>query len=280
MKPPRLILVRGSNDVASAVAHLLFRSGYPVVLQDSPLPTVTRRKMAFADAIFDGRAMLEGVEAVRVEQLAKLSGLLESPTCIPIVVQDFKQTLEAVRPQVLVDARMRKHSQPEKQIGLAPLAIGLGPSFIAGKTVDLAVETGWGESLGNVVIEGATDPLMGEPNSIAGHSRDRYVYAPCAGIFEAALQIGDHVIQGQVIAHIGEIQLRAPISGSLRGLTHTKVPVEMNTKVIEVDPRAEAPQISGLADRPMKIAQGVLRAIRLGTGTVPKETKEQSLGET
>jgi hypothetical protein len=33
------ILVRGSNDVASAVAHRLFREDYSVVLHDDPKPT-------------------------------------------------------------------------------------------------------------------------------------------------------------------------------------------------------------------------------------------------
>ena len=40
------------------------RGGYSVVLHDDPKPPSTRRGMAFADAIFDGQAVLEGVRAV------------------------------------------------------------------------------------------------------------------------------------------------------------------------------------------------------------------------
>lgn len=257
------ILVRGTNDVASAVAHALFRSGYAVALHDAPLPTATRRQMAFTDAIFDGKVTLEQVEAVRLDHLARLRGMLVQPRCIPVVVCDFKRLLDVMHPQVLVDARMRKHSHPANQRSLASLIIGLGPNFIAGETVHLAIETGWGESLGKVVQHGPTNPLAGEPKTIEGHSRDRYVYAPGSGKFETDLQSGALVSQGQLVARIGDTPLHAPISGVLRGLTHSGVPMEEKTKVIEIDPRSDAPQISGIAERPAKIAQGVLGAIQL-----------------
>ncbi len=59
------ILVRGGNDVASAVAHRLFQSGYPVAIHEGPAPTTARRRMAFTDAVFDSHAWLEGVRAVQ-----------------------------------------------------------------------------------------------------------------------------------------------------------------------------------------------------------------------
>jgi hypothetical protein len=51
-------------------------------------------------------------------------------------------------------------------------------------------------------------------------------------------------------------------TGTLRGLTHDGVPVSIKTKVIEVDPRLQNPRISGVAERPGKIAHGVLKAIQ------------------
>jgi len=157
--------------------------------------------------------------------------------------------------------KMRKHDRPETQINLAPFTIGLGPNFTAGETVHAAVETGWNEDLGKVIRDGATRPLEGEPQTIAGHARDRYVYAPAAGMVRTVLQIGVTVTKGQEVARIGEILLRAPISGIIRGLTHDLVPVKERTKVIEVDPRGDEAQITGIAKRPGKIAAGVLKAI-------------------
>ena len=46
---------------------------------------------------------------------------------------------------------------------------------------------------------------------------------------------------------IGDVPLRAPIDGILRGLTHDGVPVAKKTKVIEVDPRADLARITGIS---------------------------------
>jgi xanthine dehydrogenase accessory factor len=256
------ILVRGSGDIGSAVAHLLFQTGYGVLIHETPQPATTRRKMAFADAVFDGRATLEGIESQKVDELTLLHELLLDHKIIPLVTEDFSKTLEILRPQVLVDARMRKHSQPEVQIKFARLTIGLGPNFTAGETVHLAIETGWGEDLGKIVEHGATNPLQGEPRKIEGHARDRYVYAPVAGKFSTTHQIGDMVEAEQEVARIDSTPLLAPILGILRGLTHDGVPVSQKTKVIEIDPRIKNAQVTGIADRPARIAKGVLSAIQ------------------
>jgi xanthine dehydrogenase accessory factor len=256
------VLVRGSGDVGSAVAHGLFRAGYAVVLHDSPQPTTTRRKMAFTDAIFDGCALLEGVVARRVDNLTFLPELLATREAISLVVVDLAALLDATKPDVLIDARMRKHHQPEGQCGLAPLTIGLGPNFVAGETTDLAVETSWGDELGRVYDQGATKPLAGEPRPIAGHGRDRYVYAPVAGVFHTSFQIGDLVSAGEIIARIDAIALTAPLAGAIRGLTRAGVPVTLNTKVIEIDPRGPTAVVTGIGERPSRIAEGVLAAVQ------------------
>jgi xanthine dehydrogenase accessory factor len=262
MTPSPQIILRGSSDVASATAHLLFCAGYAVLMHESAQPTATRRKMAFTDAIFDGSAWLEGLEGRRIDDLPGLLAALESHQFIPLTVADFEWLVREISPAILVDARMRKHSQPEKQLGLAPLTLGLGPGFEAAQTVDIAIETGRGPDLGRLIRSGATAALKGEPVSMAGHARDRYVYAPLDGVFRTGLQVGEAVRQGQVVAEINGHPLTAPLDGVLRGLTRDGVPVKVRTKIIEVDPRGEAAQVSGIAERPAKIAQGVLQAVQ------------------
>ena len=256
-----MVVVRGAGDVGSAVAHRLYRAGYTVLLHDGAQPTTTRRGMAFADAIFDGSAVLEEVTAVRVDELDALEALLRVREAIPVVNAGLDEVLDAARPTVLVDARMRKRSRPEPQRGLAPLTIGLGPGFVAGENVDLAVETSWGDDLGRVIERGPTLPLEGEPRPIGGHARDRYVYAPLAGIFRTTCRIGQLVRQDELIAHIDTTPLHAPLGGALRGLTHDGVPLAAGTKVIEVDPRGVTATVTGIGERPGRIADRVLRAV-------------------
>ena len=258
----KTILVRGSGDVGSAVAHTLFRAGYAVFIHDSAQPTATRRKMAFCDAIFDGVAVLEGVQARYMIGISEIIACLALRDLIPITSLDLATLITSIKPDVLVDARMRKHEKPAIQITLAPFTVGLGPNFVAGETVHAAVETGWNEELGKVIWQGATRPLEGEPQTIEGHARDRYVYAPIAGVFQTTCRIGDIVTAGQKIANIGGSILHAPISGIIRGLTHDGVPVAQKAKVIEVDPRGEPSKTIGIAERPRRIAFGVLEAIK------------------
>ena len=145
------ILVRGSGDVGSAVASILFKAGHRVVLHDAPAPSHSRRGMAFVDALFQGTATLEGLLAKRARSLNTLPFMLKCRRAVPVSDAPLQDVVAEVHPQVLVDARMRKHDQPEAQRGLAPLTIGLGPNFDAGGNVDIAIETKWGDELGAVI---------------------------------------------------------------------------------------------------------------------------------
>ncbi len=257
---PLRVVVRGTGDVGSAVAHRLFLAGCAVVLHESTEPAVTRRGMAFADAVFDGQAVLEGVLAVRIDDPPELSRCLLARAAIPVAVLDLAAILELVHPEVLVDARMRKRARAEIQRGLAPLTVGLGPAFVAGETTDLVVETSW-EALGHVIAIGNPLPLAGEPRSIAGYGRERYIYAPVSGVFRTTFHIGDRVSSGEILAQIGTTALAAPLAGAIRGLTRDGVTVSIGTKVVEVDPRDQA-ITSGIGERPARIADGVARAIQ------------------
>ena len=255
------VLVRGVGDIGSAVAHRLFSERYAVLMHDDPKPTTTRRDMAFADAVFDGRSSLDGVEAVRASEITGVWRVLAAREAIPVYVGAFEPLLRAFAPDVLVDARMRKHSSPQVQCGLADLTIGLGPDLVVGRHADVVVETSW-DGLGRVITEGASLTLAGEPREIEGHARDRYIYAPCDGVFRTKARIGDWVRHGQEVAEIGSTVLTAPLEGVLRGLTRDGIPVTTRTKVIEVDPRGAGAEVRGIGKRPRRIADGVLAVIR------------------
>jgi xanthine dehydrogenase accessory factor len=255
------VVVRGSGDVGSAVAQRLFRADFCVALHDDPHPPVSRRGMAFSDAIFDGQTTLEGVTAVRCDDLGELDAILNSRHVIPVFTGDFPELMLAVQPRVLINARMRKRAQPESQIGLASLTIGLGPGFVAGSNVDLAIETSW-SAPGKIVRNGPTLRLGGEPKPIAGVGRERYVYAPAAGTFQTDQKIGALVAEGQIVAHIDPVPITAPIDGTIRGLTRHGVPVDVGAKVLEIDPRGIDAVVTGIGERPSMIADGVLRAIQ------------------
>jgi xanthine dehydrogenase accessory factor len=258
-----LVLVRGIGDVGSAVAHILFRQGYAVVIHDGPAPpTAHRRGMAFTDAVFDGSAQLDGIYACRVEALDCLPEQASGRLFLPVITGPFATALTAAPWFILIDARMRKREIPEPQQGLAPLTIGLGPGFVAGTTVDVAIETAWGDHLGRVIANGPTRALAGEPKPINGVGRERVVYSPGDGIWHTRRNIGDAVESGKLVGWLSETPVVAPLTGLLRGVTRDGVPCRQGTKIVEVDPRPPSEAvIRGLGERPRRIAEGVITAI-------------------
>jgi xanthine dehydrogenase accessory factor len=180
---------------------------------------------------------------------------------LPVTDAPFAEVLDAVAPDILIDACLHKHGAPDPVRGLAPLSIGLGPGFVAGDNADLVVETAWGESLGKIIRSGSALDYAGEPRPLGGHGRERYVYAGRAGIFRTDRAIGDRVREGDEVARIDGSVVVAPLSGILRGLTHDGASVVAGAKVLEVDPRGDPARAFGVGERPDRIAAGIIGAI-------------------
>ena len=257
-----LIVIKGGGDLASAIAHQLFSHGYRPVIVESPTPATTRRSMAFATAVFDGTVELEGVRAERAETIDRVTSLLHQGGCVPVYTGPAETLLAALSPQVLIDARMRKREIAEKQIDHALLVIGLGPGFSAGETVHCVIETNRGPNLGKLITSGSAEAYTGRPIAIQGYAKERYTYAPSGGVFQTTLDVGHQVRVGQVLGRIGQTELRAQVSGIIRGLTKDGIRVSQGTKIAEVDPRGREEHVQGIAERPRAVARGVLEALR------------------
>jgi len=254
-------LVRGTGDVGSAVAHALFTHGHEVLLHDSPSPAHIRRGMSFVDALFSGTSRLERVFGKKARDARDLLPMTLCHRALPLFAGDLEEAMQSARPAVVIDARMRKRAIPDAVRSNSHVTIGLGPNFVAGGNVDLAIETAWGDTLGAVITTGPTQALGGEPRPIDGAGRERNVYAQWSGQFRTAHNIGQQVSQGEVVAVLAERFITAPLAGCIRGLTHHGVHVQVGTKIVEIDPRSDPATCFGLGERPARIAAGVLEAI-------------------
>ena len=107
------ILLLGCGDVGSAVAHRLFVHGADVVIVDVAAAPHPRHGMAFTDAWFDGAATLEGVVALLARDQSELATQLEDIAAITATPLCLTAAAATLRPNVLVDARMRKRALPE-----------------------------------------------------------------------------------------------------------------------------------------------------------------------
>lgn len=85
MKISETIIVRGAGDIATGTIYRLYKAGFRVIALDIEAPTVIRRTVAFAQAIHDGTAVVEGVMARRCESIEEACYCLkrdEIPVCV------------------------------------------------------------------------------------------------------------------------------------------------------------------------------------------------------
>jgi xanthine dehydrogenase accessory factor len=143
----------------------------------------------------------------------------------------------------------------------APLTIGLGPGFEAGKDVHAVIETKRGHNLGRVILKGMPEPNTGVPGVIEGYSSERLLRAPCDGIFRSDLSIGTMVKQDEIIGHVNGDVVPARINGIIRGLIRSDTHVTQNLKIGDIDPRGNLSYCSRISEKARAIAGGVLEAI-------------------
>ena len=167
-----------------------------------------------------------------------------------------------LRPDVLVDGRMLKAAAGTR-MGEAPLVIGLGPGFAAGRDVHAVVETQRGPSLGRVLWSGGAETDTGVPSPVLGVAEARVLRAPASGTFHAGRAIGDLVQAGDALGRVGERTIHAEIAGKLRGLVADGTPVAAGTKLGDIDPRGAAVDPCLVSDKARAVAAGVLEAILL-----------------
>ena len=254
----RLVVIRGAGDLATGTALRLHNSGFPVIMLDIEKPTVIRRTVSFAQALFSGQTEIEGVKALHctlenAENTAR-SGI------IAVVADPGATILDKVKPAVLIDAIIAKKNLGTNR-DMAPFTIALGPGFEAGKDVDVVIETKRGHTLGKVIREGCAIPNTGIPGVIGGYGKERVMHSPCSGTFHSFCKIGDIVQAGQAVGEVDGKPVITEISGKLRGLLSDGLYVPEHFKLADVDPRGEEVDHTTVSDKARAIAGGVLEAV-------------------
>jgi xanthine dehydrogenase accessory factor len=255
----QLVVVKGAGDLATGVAYRLHRAGFKIVMTELPRPTVVRRTVSFAQAVFDGSTMVEGVRA-RLSADGHEALAVADDGDIAVIVDPRASVVHEVRPPVLVDAIVAKRNTGTR-IEDAPVVIGLGPGFRADVDVHAVIETNRGHRLGRVILEGEAAPDTGVPAPVDGRGAERVLRAPASGVFMGLAAIGARVREGEVLGYVGRLPVRCPFDGCLRGLIETGLPVVADMKIGDVDPRAAPQHCFTISDKALAIGGGVLEAV-------------------
>ncbi len=257
-----IVLVKGGGEVASALAHSLHRRHCRVCPTEVARPLAVCRGTTFSEAVFDGDKTIEGVTAELTQaSVAEISRVWQRQN-IAIIIDPEASLKDQLKPDVFIDATMAKKSTGTK-ITDAPLVIGLGVGFYAGRDVHIVIETNHSDNLGRIILEGEAEKNTGTPVAVGGLTRERVIWAPRAGVFTSKLQIGDRVSVGQTLGTIDGTDLVAPVGGMLRGLMRSGVGVTGGAKLIEIDPVNDSAVCHLIRYKMRVVASSVLQAIMM-----------------
>ena len=268
--PVRFAVILGTNEIASAVAVRLHRAGFGVVLSHDPQPPVIRRKMAFHDALFDDAVSVEGITARRVDSGLEIRTNLAQPAGVTITELGLLDLIVIRAIDVLVDARMQKYLATPDLRRLGRLSIGLGPGFACGVNCDTAIETRPGKA-GRIIHEGCADQPDGVSQRLGGHAGERFVRADFSGRWNTAIEIGTRVFKDFVVGHLGNVPVRSPFDGILRGVVRDGTEVPAGAKLLEIDSRGRRANWTGTDERGRLTADSVVEAIARHKPGVPEK---------
>lgn len=254
-----LVVIRGAGDVATGAALRLWRAGIRVVMTDLEKPTAIRRTVAFSAAVVHGEAVVEDVTARRAESPAQALELLKREI-IPVLADPAGACIPVLRPAAVVDAILAKKNLGTR-ITDAPVVVGVGPGFTAGKDCHAVVETMRGHYLGRALYEGSAQPNTGIPGLIGGFAGERVLRAPADGVFHQLLDIGAQVKTGDIAAEVNGVPMPCTLDGVLRGILPEGTPVHKGMKAGDVDPRCKLEHCYCASDKALAVGGGVLEAV-------------------
>ncbi|HEY77048.1 MAG TPA: EF2563 family selenium-dependent molybdenum hydroxylase system protein [Thermoflexia bacterium] len=254
-----LVVVKGGGDLGTGVAWRLHRCGFRVLVTETARPTVIRRAVAFASAVYEGAITVEGTTARLVENDPEMQAAWEAGE-VPVIVDPEGESIRRLRPDVVVDAIMAKRNIGT-HITDAPIVVALGPGFTAGVDCHAVIETNRGHNLGKVILEGSAEPNTGVPGTVGGESARRVLRAPAEGTFRGVRAIGDLVQEGEVVAYVDDAPIHSQLNGVVRGLLHDGLRVHKGMKVGDVDPRGIVSHCFTISEKALAIGGGVVEAI-------------------
>jgi len=254
-----IVFIRGAGEIASAIAVVLKRVGFKIILTELPMPLAIRRTVSFSDTIFNDTAHVEGIESLKSDVDNYKSVLKNDKIAL---LFDAIDTIKKIKPKIYIDARMLKNNILDLR-KITEFTIGIGPGFTVGQNCDVVIETQRGHELGKVIWYGRAKPNTGIPGTLGCENINRVIRASASGKINWAVKFGDLVVKNQVIGHIGEIEIKSKLNGMIRGLISPKVEAEIGLKIADVDPRGRAIDFNSISDKSRCIGRGVLEAIMI-----------------
>ncbi|CEO87440.1 Biotin/lipoyl attachment (modular protein) [Syntrophaceticus schinkii] len=253
------VLIKGAGDLASGVALTLLKDGFNVVMTEVPQPTCVRRLVSFAEAVYEGELMIEGIRGCRAGDFREALEITKQGH-IAVLVDPDGETLKKYPPLIYIDAAMTKKNMGTS-IDDAGIVIALGPGYEAGVDVHAVIETKRGKGMGTPLYKGTALPNTGIPGDVKGYTEERVLRSPVEGIFTAKMKIGDPVEKGDTVGYVDHAPVKANISGTVHGLLKSGLKVSRGAKLGDIHPEVNKEIAFAVTDKAWTVGRGVLEAI-------------------
>lgn len=254
-----IVVFRGGGDVATGSIQKLHRTGFKVVVLEMEKPLCIRRYVSCAQAIVEGEIQVEDFKAIKVNSLEEIKKCWTNNE-VPVLIDPKALIVDKIKPLAVVDATLAK-----KNIGtskkMAPITIALGPGYVAGKDVDVVIETNRGHDLGRLIFKGSAQKNTSIPGNIMGYTSERILRSPDDGEIKVIKDIGSIVKKDQVVAYVSDKKVVSKLDGMVRGMIANKSYVKRGLKIGDVDPRVVIENTKTISDKARLIGGGTLEAI-------------------
>lgn len=270
----KLVVIRGGGELATGIAHRLYKSGYKVLMLEKPFPSAIRRSIVFSEAVYDGMKTVERVDCYLASDVKEAEKMLKDDK-LAIMVDPECSCLPVLKPDVLIDAIYSKRNMGTN-MELAPLTIGIGPGFAAGRDVHAVIETSRGHNLGRIIHSGQAMLERDVIEQRAAMRSSHQIISPVNGTIERGHALALVVKKNEHIVNLkledGSVfDVKSPMDGVLRGLLHDGCPVKAGLKIAEIDPSTQPDNCFTISAKSRCVSGSVLEVILAWEKNQPKK---------
>ena len=257
-----LVLVRGTGEISTAIAHRLHRARFRVAVSGSDDPMTLLKGNTFSQAAFSGSFEVEGVTAYKAV-VTEAIGLVDRDL-VPLLTARFRSLIEVLNPGIIIDA-CGDRTGKDLSVGDASLVIGIGAGLEAGVDCDLVVNAAQGYDMGRLIYRGETMGRLSEPEESA-----TALMVTCAtpGILIHALRLGQGVETGETLGTVGGTGIPSKGKGVIRGILQNGIEVPAGAAIAVVDQSRDEDCCYTISDLGRAVSGGVLEAVVAWTADV------------
>jgi len=295
----KIILVRGGGDLATGVVQKFCRAGFIVVVLETQEPTAIRRTVSLSEAVYDGFANVEDMVCRKVSEITELDECWrkgEIPLLVDPLGESIKKIKPSA---VVDAIMAKKNMDTFINMADVTIALGPGfnagkdvhavietlrghdlgrlilqgcakpdtgvPGDISGENVHRVIRAPIGgkllhkKQIGSIVEQGDVLFTLENINMNGEKPENKMIYKSFVGDADIGETDTGGIYTGEVGTAITSVDVKAPMSGLLRGLLREGAKVHSGMKVADIDPRTDI-DCSTISDKARCVGGAALEA--------------------